>query len=476
MKTLIAVGLNHRGTPQDLRARFAFGLDQLAGPLHGAREGLGNPDGHPEVLLLSTCNRFELYCAGADPGLTESAIAWLAALGRVSRRELERHAYVLESREVALHAFRVASGLDSMVLGETQILGQMKRAVREANAAGCLGATLSQLFQRAFSVAKKVRSATGVGAHTVSVASAAAHLVCRPEGDRTAGRVLLVGAGETMELVATHLAKRRPGAVAAVANRTFEHGRRLAERLNAEAMPLEDLGARLPEFDTVVACTASRVPIVERHMVETALAVRGGRSMLLVDLGVPRNIDPGAADLEGVCLRSVDDLAALVQAGSQSRIGAAERAAPIVDAGVRAFAEWVERRQAVPLIRALHAQTDAWRTAELVRARKRLKRGEDVDRVLEALARGLTRKMLHGAMAELRNANHAESAELAQTVTQLFLRCPVRSPLTGLAGEPGGPASSADIVAFARTRSTAAEETPVPQAAPAARAANASRG
>ena len=428
--SVLALGLNHATAPVDLRGRFAFPIEQLAPALQTFRERVRRGPDAPEAALLSTCNRTELYFA-AEPGrtreLTQPALHWLAGVGGVADQQLLAHAYVMEDAQVARHAFRVASGLDSMVLGEPQILGQMKQAVREADQAGTLGRTLHQLFQRSFSVAKEVRSATEIGAHSISMAAASVRLAAQLFEDLGRIRVLFVGAGEMIELVATHFAARSPRAMA-VANRTLERGEKLAARFGAEAIRLAELPARLAEFDAVVSCTASSLPIIGLGAVERALKARKHRPMFMVDLAVPRDIEPDVARLDDVYLYTVDDLSALVQTAGEKRQAAVQQAEAIIETGVQSFQHWLERRATVPLIQALNAQADDWRAAELARARKLLARGEDVDAVLDALSRGLTQKMLHGALAELQAADGEQREQLAQTVSRLFLRGASRNP------------------------------------------------
>jgi len=427
--SVIALGLNHATAPLDLRGRFAFAPEQLATALHGFRERV-LPHDRPEAALLSTCNRTELYFAAQDgrPGeLVRPAIDWLAAQGSVSGERMLDHTYVLEDRAAARHAFRVASGLDSMVLGEPQILGQMKEAVRQAESAGTLGSLLHQLFQRSFSVAKEVRSATEIGSHSVSMAAASVRLAAQLFEDLGQIRVLFVGAGEMVELVATHFAARQPKAMA-VANRTLERGEKLATRFGAQALRLADLPSVLHQYDAVVSCTASSLPIIGLGAVERALKARRHRPMFMVDLAVPRDIEPEVGRLSDVYLYTVDDLAAVVQTAGEKRQAAVEQAEAIVDAGVQSFAHWLDQRAAVPLIQALNRQADDWRGAEMARARKMLARGADVEQVLDMMSRGLTQKLLHGALAELHSTEGAQREQLAQTVSRLFLRQTPRSP------------------------------------------------
>ena len=417
-----ALGLNHTTAPLDLRGRFAFAVDQIPPTLNSLRQSFGSGR-HPEVeaAIISTCNRTEIYWVSDHQAALDHTVGWLADSGGVSRDVLRSHTYTLHDDAVARHAFRVASGLDSMVLGEAQILGQMKDAVRAAETAGALGSTLNQLFQRSFAVAKEVRTATEIGAHSISMAAAAVRLAGQLFEDLRETRILFVGAGEMIELAATHFAARQPKSIT-IANRTPERGEQVAARFGGQAMRLADLPARLGDFDIVVSCTASTLPLIGLGAVERALRQRRHRPMFMVDLAVPRDIESEVKDLEDVYLYTVDDLAAVVQQGQASRQAAVAQAEVIIDAGVASFMHWLGQRDTVPLIRQLNAQTEEWRALELARARKLLAKGEPVEAVLEALARGLTQKMLHGAMAEL-HAGDAESREqTAHTISRLFLR------------------------------------------------------
>jgi glutamyl-tRNA reductase len=426
--SVFTLGLNHTTAPLDLRGRLAFAPEQMAPALQSLREQLQLSG--PEAALVSTCNRTELYVAAPTvpaQALVRPALDWLARHGGISGTQLQGHSYVLEDRAAARHAFRVASGLDSMVLGEPQILGQMKQAVRLADEAGTLGTTLHQLFQRSFSVAKEVRTSTEIGAHSISMAAAAVRLASQLFEDLSQIKVLFVGAGEMIELVATHFAAKSPKSIA-LANRTLERGERIASRFGGEAMRLSDMPNRLHEFDAVISCTASTLPIVGLGAVERALKARRRRPIFMVDLAVPRDIEPEVASLPDVYLYTVDDLSALVQTASEKRQAAVEQAEAIIDAGVQSFAHWMDQRSAVPLIQALNRQADDWGALEMARAKKLLARGEPVEQVLEAMARGLTHKMLHGTLAELHAAEGDDRSKLADTVSRLFLRQSTRAP------------------------------------------------
>ncbi len=412
-----ALGLNHNTAPLDLRGRFAFSMEQMAPTLKGLRQAHAQ---HPEATILSTCNRTEVYCASDAPAL-DHTLAWLARSGDVSAELLRAHTYTLQGDEAARHVFRVASGLDSMVLGEPQILGQMKDAVRAAEGAGAMGSTLHQLFQRSFAVAKEVRSTTEIGAHSISMAAASVRLAGQLFEDLAKIKILFVGAGEMIDLAATHFAARNP-ALMVIANRTMERGESLAKKFNAQTMPLADLPTRLHEFDAVISCTASVLPIIGLGAVERAIKRRKHRPMFMTDLAVPRDIEAEVKELPDVYLYSLDDLAQVVQTGKDSRQAAVAEAEIIIDAGVQNFMHWLDQRGSVPLIQQLQAQADEWRALEISRAKKLLAKGESIDAVLEALARGMSQKMLHGTLAELHAGDADRREATAHTVSKLFLR------------------------------------------------------
>ena len=421
-----ALGLNHNTAPLDLRGRFAFSMDQIAPTLHGLRQSLAR---RPEATILSTCNRTEIYCAGDKPAL-EQTLEWLAHNGGVSPGLLRAHTYTLEDDQAARHAFRVASGLDSMVLGEPQILGQMKDAVRAAEGAGAMGSTLHQLFQRSFAVAKEVRSSTEIGAHSISMAAASVRLAGQLFEDLGQIKILFVGAGEMIDLAATHFAAKNPKLMV-IANRTMERGEKLANRFGAQVMPLADLPARLHEFDAVISCTASVLPIIGLGAVERAVKLRKRRPIFMIDLAVPRDIEPEVKALPDIYLYTVDDLAQVVQTGKESRQAAVAEAEVIIDAGVQNFMHWLQQRDpvtgVVPLIQQINAQADEWRALEVMRAKKLLAKGESIDVVLDALARGMSQKMLHGTLSELHAGDAGHREATAQTVSKLFLRRQGRS-------------------------------------------------
>jgi glutamyl-tRNA reductase len=385
--SLFALGLNHQTAPLAVRERVVFHVERLQEALGELKRGLAR-----EAAILSTCNRTELYVSGEKPA---ELAQWLAQYHRFGAADLQPYLYTLPDEQAVRHAFRVASGLDSMVLGEPQILGQMKDAARAAESAGTLGSVLHRLFQRSFAVAKEVRSTTSIGAASVSMAAAAVKLAARIFPSLKDQSVLFIGAGEMIELAATHFAAQAPARLT-VANRTLERAQRLAHRFNAHAIELRSLAEQLHEHDIVVSCTASSLPILGKGLVERALRARRRRPMFMVDLAVPRDIEQEAGELDDVFLYTLDDLAGIVSANLDSRRSALEQAEVIIDTQVGQFMHWMRLREGVPLIRALRDEADAARRRELEQALKALGRGEDPAKVVEALSQTLTNKLLHG--------------------------------------------------------------------------------
>jgi len=391
--SLFALGLNHHTAPLAVRERVVFHVERLRDALTELKGAFS-----PEAAILSTCNRTELYLAGEErPDLAQ----WLARYHRVDPVELQPYLYTLPREQAVRHAFRVASGLDSMVLGEPQILGQMKDAARAAESAGTLGTVLHKLFQRSFAVAKEVRTTTSVGAASVSMAAAAVKLAARIFPSLKDQNVLLIGAGEMIDLCATHFAAQAPARIA-VANRTVERGERLAARFNARAIELRALPEQLHEYDIVVSCTASSLPILGKGLVERALRVRRHRPIFMVDLAVPRDIEQEVAELDDVFLYTIDDLGTIVSENLDARRSAVEQAEAIIDTQVGQFMHWMKVRESVPLIRQLREHAEETRRQELDRALKALARGEDPAAVLESLSQGLTNKLLHAPTQALK--------------------------------------------------------------------------
>jgi glutamyl-tRNA reductase len=409
---LYALGLNHTTAPLQVRETVAFQMETLGSAL---RDLIASPK-VKEAAILSTCNRTEVYFHGSDP---EPVMGWLEEFHRVPKASLSPYMYTLPQDRAVSHAFRVASGLDSMVLGEPQILGQMKHAVKTAEAAGSLGLVLNRLFQRTFAVAKEVRTHTDIGSASISMAAAAVRLAERIFPSISEERVLLIGAGEMIELAATHFAARKPKSIT-VANRTLERGAQLAARFLADAITLNELPERLAQFDIIVTSTASSLPILGKGLLERAIRARRHSPMFIVDLAVPRDVEPEAADLDDVFLYTVDDLANIVKDNLHIRADAVREAEAMIAEQAGSFLRWLEGRSVVPTIAALHGHHDQLRAVELERARRLLASGVSADQVLDQLARGLTNKFLHAPTQALNQAGEAERAELLALLHHIY--------------------------------------------------------
>ncbi len=409
---LFAFGINHQTAPLTVREQVVFQSERLAQALRNLVEQRPVK----EAAILSTCNRTEIYCNTEEPS---AAVHWLANYHHLPADGLEPYLYRLPQERAVQHAFRVASGLDSMMIGEPQILGQMKQAVRSAEQAGTLGLLLNRLFQRTFSVAKEVRTQTEIGASAVSMASIAVRLAEDIYPSVAECRVLFVGAGEMIELCATHFAARSPRLMA-FANRTAERAQELAARHHGEAIALNDVAAALDTYDVVLTCTASPLPIIGKGTVERALKARKHRPMLFVDLAVPRNVEPEVADLGDAFLYTVDDLGRIAADGVSARSSAMVQAEAIIDTEVRDFMQWLSTRSAVPAIRALRDQAERSRRHELERALKALERGDDVRKVLERMSEALTNKLMHPPTHALNSASDAEREELLRMLSRLY--------------------------------------------------------
>lgn len=413
---LFTIGVNHTTAPIAIRENVAFNNETLP-------RALADLLGHnvAEAAILSTCNRTEIYVQSIRP---EAVIDWLATYHQIDTQQLLPYTYTLSGQEAVKHAFRVASGLDSMVLGEAQILGQFKQSVKIAQDTGSLGTLLHKLFQRTFEVAKDVRTNTDIGGSSISMAAAAIKLAQRIFGQLDQQRVLFIGAGEMIELCADHFAAQKPKKIT-VANRTLERGEQLAEKirtlgLDVQAILLNDLPERFHEFDIVITSTASQLPIVGLGMVERAIKARKHRPVFMVDLAVPRDIEPEVAKLDDVFLYTVDDLAQVVSEGLGNRQEAAVDAELIVNARAEHFMQWLKQREAVPTIKALRDQVDGVRRAELEKAFKLLQKGESAEKVLEQLSQALTNKFLHGPSHALNNTQGDAHAHMEHLVKQLF--------------------------------------------------------
>jgi glutamyl-tRNA reductase len=409
---LYALGLNHATAPVKVREQVAFQPDTLGVAL---RDLIAQPS-VKEAAILSTCNRTEVYFSAAEAAPVER---WLESFHRVPSESLHPYVYTLPQDRAVSHAFRVASGLDSMVLGEPQILGQMKHAVRSAEAAGALGLILNRLFQRTFAVAKDVRTNTDIGSASISMAAAAVKLAERIYPSLADQHLLLIGAGEMIDLAAAHFAAKHPKSIT-VANRTLERGEQLAARFGASAITLNELPERLAQFDMIVTSTASSVPILGKGLLERAIKSRRHTPMFIVDLAVPRDVEPEAAELDDVFLYSVDDLANIVKDNLQIRVDALTQAEAMIAEQAQSFLRWLDGRSVIPTLTALQGHHETLRAAEVERARRLLAGGAAPEQVIEQLARGLTNKVLHAPAQALARAGDAERAQLLAMLHHIY--------------------------------------------------------
>lgn len=409
---LFAFGINHHTAPLSVREQVVFHAENLIEALRD----LVDRQPVKEAAIISTCNRTEIYCGSEEP---PAAVDWMAGYHRLKPQQIEPYLYQLPQEKAVKHVFRVASGLDSMVLGEPQILGQFKEAVRTAQAAGTLGLLLNKLFQRTFAVAKTVRSETEIGAATVSMASAAVNLASHIYPSIGEQSVLFIGAGEMIELCATHFAAHHPRRMT-FANRTLERAQQLADRFRGRTITLNDLSSQLAVHDIVVSSTASPLPIIGKGLTESALKARKHRPMLMFDLAVPRDIEGEVGRLDDVFLYTVDDLGKIAREGMDARQNAVAQAEVIIENQVTDFMHWLGNRELVPTIRALRDSAERARRHELKRALRRLARGEDPHVVLEQLSRGLTAKLLHAPTHALSHAREEDREQLAQLLARLY--------------------------------------------------------
>ena len=414
--SLLLLGLNHNSADLSIRERVAFTPEKLP---QAMRELQGLCIGS-EVSILSTCNRTELLVAfEAEPAPVDEVVkSWLAEFHRLDVRELEPSLYVYRDEAAVRHLMHVASGLDSLVLGEPQILGQLKSAFALAQESGTVGSALNRLHQRVFASAKRVRSETAIGENPVSVAYAAVDLAGRIYESFASVSVLLVGAGETIELVGRHL--RQAGAVnITIANRTLDRGLALSEKLGAEVCVLGDLPEVLPRVDIVVSSTASQLPIIGKGQVETALRKRRHKPMLFVDIAVPRDVEPEVAELQDVYLYTVDDLREIVDQNMAQRETEADKAKLILDEEVQSYVLSLRADASKELITRFRERAQQTAQDELERARRELESGKAAEEVLETLARGLTNKLIHWPSQGLRSIAQDDLDRL-QTAAQLL--------------------------------------------------------
>lgn len=409
---LLVLGVNHKTAPLSLRERVAFGPERI----DAALAALAEQPGVKEGVILSTCNRTELYCC-VEPGAGEAVRGWLQRYQHLTQDELEASLYSHSDGEAVRHLMRVACGLDSLVLGEPQILGQLKQAFQTAQKQGTVRALLGRLFQRSFGVAKQVRTQTDIGANAVSVAFAAVSLARQIFADLGQIRVLLIGAGETIELAGRHLQSQSIQRMT-VANRTLARAQALAQEWGADVITLDEIPAVLPQVDLVLSSTASPLPILGKGMVERALKQRRHKPVLLIDLAVPRDIEEEVGSLADAYLYTVDDLQEVIAENQSARKQAARQAELMILAARNDFMAWYQALPTLALIRDYRTRAEQLQQEELKRARLLLAQGQDQEAVLEELAHRLTNKLIHTPTEALRSAAEAGDTEALATLSQ----------------------------------------------------------
>jgi glutamyl-tRNA reductase len=411
---LFAFGINHTTAPVDVRERVGFAPESLPDAL---RELVQSP-GVSEAAILSTCNRTDLYC-GLTDGRGDDAIKWFEQYHRVAPGEVRPYIYQHHAEFAVRHVIRVASGLDSLILGEPQILGQVKDAYRTARDSGTVGTVLGKLFQHTFSVAKQVRTDTAIGSSPVSVAFAAVTLARQIFGDLNERTALLIGAGETIELAARHLARNGLTRFI-VANRTLDNARRLSAEFGGYAISLAEIPLHLAEADIVVSATGAQEPVLTAEDARRAIKARKRQPMFMADIAVPRDIEAAAGDLEDVYLYTVDDLSDVIDENRRSRQEAARQAEEIIDSQVTNMMGWLGAQDVVPIIRALRAGANSEREAVLEKALAQLRAGKTPEQALAFLANTLTNKLVHAPTTALRKAGEVGDDATVEAACNLF--------------------------------------------------------
>ena len=412
---LLTVGLNHNTAPLAVREHIAFPPDHFDAALSGFLQLPGVSEG----ALLSTCNRTELYAVTHKQTGGDALQQWLCEQRGLDRARMDQHFYVYQDRDSIRHALRVAAGLDSMILGEPQILGQMKDAYRQARLAHSTGPLLTRLFEHSFAVAKQIRTQTDIGTHPVSVAYAGINLARRIFADLSATTAIMIGAGETIELCARHLG--RAGVHRMVfANRSADRAQALATEHHGYAIALQDVGNHLSEADMIISSTAAPHSLISKADLQAALRVRRRKPMFVLDLAVPRDVEPAAAQLQDVYLYSVDDLQGVIQENRRSRQAAAQQADAMLDSRVDEYLDWLESRHASTVITAMRQQAQTTRDQVLAHALHDLSRGRPAQEVLQHFGHALTNKLMHAPSATLRNSRGAEQCRLLDSARKLY--------------------------------------------------------
>ena len=405
------IGLNHKTAPLGLREKLVFHADQISHALLDLKCNKVN-----QVAILSTCNRTEIYFNGPKKQIV---CQWLADYHHIKLSQLKKHLYHYSNKDALTHAYQVASGLDSMFLGETQILGQMKQAAKISDYAGTQGKFLSQFFQTVFEAAKEIRSKTNIGASSTTIASTIISLTKKIFGDLYQTKIIFIGAGEMTELIAKYFNKHQPEKIT-IANRSIFRGKKLANKIGAETCLIGEIKDQLHEYDIVISATGSQLPIIGLGMIERAIKKRKHKPMLLIDLAVPRDIEPETSKLNDIFLYTLDELAGIAQEGIDNRTDAVKDANIIIEKKVNNFYKKINRKKASPTIVTLRNQFEDNRQKEINKAKKQLANGKSIDEILETLSNNLSNKFLHHPTKALNDAAANETKEISELLKKIY--------------------------------------------------------
>jgi glutamyl-tRNA reductase len=405
------IGLNHKTAPLSLRERFVFHSDQISNALIDLKSKKVS-----QVAILSTCNRTEIYFNGPK---IKIVYKWLADYHHIKLSQLKKHLYHYNNQEALTHSYRVASGLDSMFLGETQILGQMKQAAKISDYAGTQGKFLSHFFQTVFEAAKEIRSKTKIGASNTTIASSVFSLAKKIFGDINQTKIIFVGAGEMTELIAKYFNSHQPKGIT-IANRSISRGKNLAKKISAETCLLGEINAQIHNYDIVISCTGSQLPVIGLGMIESAIKMRKHKPMLLIDLAIPRDIEPEVSKLNDIFLYTLDELAQIAQKGINNRVDAVKDAQIIIEKKVSIFYQNSNKKKASPTIVSLRNQFEENRLKEIDKAKKQLKSGKSIDTILESLSNNLSNKFLHHPTKALNDSAANETKEISELLKKIY--------------------------------------------------------
>jgi len=405
------IGLNHKTAPLSLRERFVFHTDQISHALLDLKDKKVS-----QVAILSTCNRTEIYFNGPKKQIIYE---WLANYHHIKLTQLKKHLYHYSNKDALTHSYRVASGLDSMFLGETQILGQMKQAAKISDYAGTQGKFLSHFFQTVFEAAKEIRSRTNIGASNTTIASSIVSLTKKIFGELHQTKIIFVGAGEMTELIAKYFNSHQPKKIT-IANRSILRGKKLAKKIGAKTCLLGEINDQIHEYDVVISCTGSQLPVIGLGMIERAIKIRKHKPMLLVDLAIPRDIESETSKLNDIFLYTLDELAQIAQEGINNRTGAVKEAEVIIEKKVNNFYKQNNKKKISPTIVTLRNQFEENRLKEIGKAKKQLQNGKSIDEILESLSNNLSNKFLHHPTQAINDSAANETKEISELLKKIY--------------------------------------------------------